>query len=106
MKIEVLCVPDCPNYLPAVSMVKDVLREQGLSQEIDQIEVSSSGQAAALSFLGSPTIRVNGKDVEPSLQAHDSFGVSCRTYFVDGRLQGLPRREWIRDAIVSAGLKG
>jgi hypothetical protein len=105
MKIEVLCVPDCPNYLPAVALVQDVLREHGLSEAIDRIEVSSSSQAAAVSFLGSPTVRVNGKDVEPSVLERDSFGVSCRTYFVDGRLQGLPRREWIRDAIVSAGLK-
>jgi len=102
MKVELLYIRDCLNHLPAVETVRDVLREQGLPQDILQIEVIDPNQAAALSFPGSPTVRVDGKDVEPNVTVSASFGISCRTYLVDGRRQGLPLREWIRDAVLSS----
>ena len=105
MKVELLYIPDCPNHLPAVETVRDVLRERGLPQDILQIEVIDPAQAAALFFPGSPTVRVDGKDVEPNVTVVASFGISCRTYLVDGRRQGVPRREWIRDAILSSSLE-
>ena len=106
MKVEVLYIPDCQNYLPALETVRDVLREQGLPQDILQsIAVTDPAQAAALSFPGSPTVRVDGKDVEPNVKLSGSFGISCRTYLVDGRSQGVPKREWILDAVRSFPLE-
>jgi hypothetical protein len=103
MKIELLYVAECPNHLPAVEIIQDVLREQGLSEEIQQIEVTDGEQAVALCFRGSPSVRVDGKDVEPNITGSSgSFGISCRTYLVDGRRQGTPRREWIRNAVRSS----
>ena len=105
MKVELLYIPDCPNLLPAVETVRDVLREQGLPQDILQIEVIDPAQAAALFFPGSPTVRVDGKDVEPNVTVAASIGISCRTYLVDGRRQGVPIGKWIRDAILSSSLE-
>jgi hypothetical protein len=105
MKIELLYVADCPNHQPTVEKIHGVLREQGLATDIIQIEISDPAQAAALSFIGSPTVRVDGKDVEPSIQVFPAYGVSCRTYFVDGRFEGTPRREWIRDAVFASKLE-
>jgi len=102
VKVEVLYVADCPNRQPTVEIVQEVLREQGLPPAITEIEIPDAAQAAALSFLGSPTVRVDGKDVEPSVNPFPPYGVSCRTYFVDGRFEGTPRREWIRNAVLTA----
>lgn len=102
MKVELLYVADCPNHQSTIDEVQDVLREQGLSPDIIQIEISDPAQAAALSFVGSPTVRVNGKDVEPGINLFPEYGVSCRTYYVDGRLEGTPRREWIRNAVLGS----
>ena len=101
MKIELLYIPDCPNYSPAVRTIREVLCEQGLPQEIIEIEVADSTQAATLGFQGSPTIRINGRDVEPGLSKSSHYGLSCRTYLVHGKREGLPQREWIREAICS-----
>jgi hypothetical protein len=105
VKVELLYVADCPNYQSTVAQVQDVLREQDLSPDIIQIEISDPAQAAALSFVGSPTVRVDGKDVEPDINLFPAYGVSCRTYFVDGRLEGTPRREWICNAVLASKSK-
>jgi len=105
VKIELLYIADCPNSQPTIEVVQEVLREQGLPPDIIEIEISDAAQAAALSFPGSPTVRVDGKDVEPSGNLFPSYGVSCRTYFLDGRFEGMPRREWIRNAVLASKSK-
>jgi hypothetical protein len=102
VKIELLYIADCPNHQATLNIVEDVLREQGLTPDVAQIEVSSPAQAAVLSFFGSPTVRVDGKDVDPNANLFPSYGVSCRAYFVDGRLEGVPRRGWILNAVRSS----
>ena len=104
MKVELLYVPDCPNHLPTLEIIRDVLREEDLPQDITQVEVTDATQAGELSFQGSPSVLVDGKDVEPGQNAFAMYGVSCRTYFVDGRFQGVPPREWIRNAVRAASL--
>jgi hypothetical protein len=99
MKVEVLYIRDCPNHPPTVEAVRDALREGGLPLEIVEIEISDAAQAMEFSFLGSPTVRVNGQDVEPGVSYLSSYGVTCRSYRVNGRRQGVPDREWIREAI-------
>jgi len=101
MKVELLYVRDCPNHPLTLEAVRDVLRENGLPLDITEIEISSSAQAMTLLFPGSPTVRVDGKDVDPeaSRSSLSHFGVSCRSYLVNGRRQGVPDREWIREAI-------
>lgn len=82
-------------------VLEEVLVECGVSQEIHQIEVVDAAHASALGFPGSPTIRVNGRDVDPA-GGKAAHGLSCRTYAVSGKLEGVPAREWIRDAICAA----
>jgi len=101
MKIELLYVHDCPNHLRTAETVKDVLRENGLSLNIIEIEINNPAQAATFSFPGSPTVRVDGTDVEPGVSSLAFFGVSCRSYLVNGKRQGVPDREWIRQAVQS-----
>ena len=102
MKIEVLYVSGCPNHPPVIKTIAEVLRECGLQEQITEIEVTGSDAAVALEFPGSPTIRIDGTDIEPDLHQANSYGLMCRTYIVDGKPKGVPRREWIRDAIMRA----
>jgi len=103
MKIEVLYFSGCPNYAPAVERVKEALRAEGMSGEIMKIEVLDAETAQRLKFLGSPSIRVNGLDVEPEARSRGDFGMMCRTY-ADGCCQsGLPSHELIRSALREAG---
>jgi copper chaperone CopZ len=103
MKIEVLYFSGCPNHAPAVERVREALREEGLSGEIAEIEVPDADTAQRLKFLGSPSIRVNGLDVEPEARSRTEFGMMCRTYADGCGPSGLPSRELIRSALREVG---
>jgi hypothetical protein len=102
MKVELLHIRDCPNTELARMLLRKTLRELGQADEISEVEVSDPAQADVLNFPGSPTIRVNGIDVDTTLPQQNSYGLSCRTYLVGGRVHGLPAREMICNAIRSA----
>lgn len=102
MKIEVLYFDGCPNHKPAVERVQQLLREEGVSAGVLEVNVSDTSIAQKVGFLGSPSVRVNGLDVEPEARAASENGMMCRTYAVDGRREGLPSREVLRHAIREA----
>lgn len=99
MKIEVLYFDGCPNHKPAVERVQQVLAEEGLSAEVLEVNVSDLSSAKEIGFLGSPSIRVNGLDVEPEARRARAYGMMCRTYPVNDRREGLPSREMLRQAL-------
>lgn len=63
MKVEVLYVAQCPSHPAAVQLVRDELLASGVTAEIDEVLVTDNDMARRLRFAGSPTIRVNGRDV-------------------------------------------
>jgi hypothetical protein len=99
MKIEVLYFDGCPNHKPALDRVRQVLAEEGLSADVLEVNVGEPAIAQKVGFLGSPSIRVNGLDVEPEARGERPNGMVCRTYAVNGRREGLPSREMLRQAM-------
>jgi hypothetical protein len=94
MRVEVLYVPGCPNYQPAVALVQEVLASESLQADVHGVAVGSDEEAKVLRFPGSPTIRIDGDDVEPSHAS--SFGLSCRLY---PNRSGVPSEEVLRLAL-------
>jgi hypothetical protein len=97
MRIEVLYFEGCPNYLPAVERLRTVLRQEGLPADVSEIEVRDESTVKALKFFGSPTIRVNGLDIEADSRHVKETGFACRRYS-----GGLPSEEMIRTALKEA----
>jgi hypothetical protein len=50
-------------------------------------------------FLGSPTVRVDGRDVEPDAEDREDFGLKCRRYQLPAGLGGVPLDEWVLNAL-------
>ncbi len=101
MKIEVLYFPGCPNYLPAVERIEKVLASESLRVEVRSIAVSSDAETREWMFPGSPTIRVDGEDVEPDQTVTPAL--KCRLY---AGLSGVPSEEMLRLALSRAKGKG
>jgi hypothetical protein len=97
--VEILYFSGCPNHAHAIDRVREVLLEEGISADVIEVEVKDAATAQALGFLGSPSVRVDGHDVEPGAGGFDTFGISCRTYVAEGKRAGVPPREWIRRAV-------
>jgi hypothetical protein len=97
MQIEVLYFEDCPNHLPTVERIDAVLREESCSADVREVLVPDVQTAQRVNFLGSPTVRVNGIDIEPAALDRKDFGLMCRRY-----AGGAPSHELIRAAVRSA----
>lgn len=102
MKIEVLFFEGCPNHRPTVERVNEILREEGLEAVVAEINVGDDATAQAVSFLGSPTVRINGLDAEPSARASREYGMMCRTYAHSQGREGAPSKDLLRAALREA----
>jgi len=98
-RVEILYFDGCPNHEPARALVERVAAELQLEPTIDLVAVADADAAAELRFLGSPTVRVDGRDVEPGASERDEFVLSCRVYRTERGLGGQPDEAWIRDAL-------
>ena len=97
--VDVLYIDGCPNVDAAGEHARLALAATGVSADLKLVRVDSEADAMRLRFLGSPTVRVNGQDVEPSAQGRQDFGLRCRIYEVNGRLVGAPPVSWIEAAL-------
>jgi len=97
--IELLWFDGCPNHLAAEALVREVMDQLGIIADIHRREVPDESIGILVGFPGSPTIRVNGQDVEPGFTACDDCTPRCRVYFAEGRMTGLPAREWVVAAL-------
>jgi hypothetical protein len=102
MKIEILYFDGCPNHGPATKLVHQVLQEVAISAEVLEVNIPDAATAKSTRFLGSPSIRVDGLDVEPAARSAREYAMSCRTYITNGRIQGLPSRELVGQAVKQA----
>ncbi len=80
MRVEVLYVLDCPHHPAAVKQLRAVLLAEGIAAEIIEVPVKDAMTAEELGFRGSPTIRINGRDIAGESQSQPSFALACRLY--------------------------
>jgi hypothetical protein len=94
-RVEVLFFEGCPNHRPAVERVREVVAEVAPDASIEEVEVHDDEEATRLRFLGSPTVRVDGVDIDPEARARTDYAMSCRMYGVSG----VPPRELLQAAL-------
>lgn len=99
MRIAVLYIEGCPAYKATVERVSAVLSERGIETEIRLIRVESEDHARVLGFLGSPTVRVDGVDIESETGDSRRLGFACRVYATPTGIEHIPPVALIRGAI-------
>ncbi len=97
--VEVLYFDGCPNHSAAQALVERVSAEVGVSVELKLVNVADPDTAARERFLGSPSIRVDGHDIEPGAEARTDFVLACRVYRTEEGASGQPDERWLRDAL-------
>lgn len=101
MKIEFLYFDGCPNYLEAKEALEALLKKEGVNDSIEVIHIRDEGHAQEHSFLGSPSIRINGEDIEEDRRGEAAL-YGCRLYPSNSENQGLPPESMIVGAIRKA----
>ena len=100
MRVSFLYYEDCLSHALALERLREVMAEEGIPAEMEVIKVETEEQARELRFVGSPTIRVDGQDIDPP--SDPRYALACRAYRLeDDRISPLPSRDMIRQAFRS-----
>ena len=98
MLVEILYFDGCPSYERLLPTVQRLAKRAGADLQPRRIETSDEAERER--FLGSPTVRVDGRDIDSSASKGTDYGLKCRLYRPPGRGPSpIPPEEWIRAAL-------
>jgi hypothetical protein len=100
VKIELLYFDGCPGHIRLLPSLRELAIVHGA--ELEERHIETLEQAEHARFLGSPSVRINGVDVEPGAEERADFGLKCRLYRSPDGQSGLPPRKWIERALREA----
>jgi hypothetical protein len=101
-KVEFLWWEGCPSWEQALGVLREEMSAVGLDPaSVEVREVRTDEDATHEGFIGSPTIRVDGSDLQPPDGAPS--GLTCRIYRLrDGRISPLPDRADLHETLANA----
>jgi hypothetical protein len=102
-RIELLWWEGCPSWDDALAVLREAVRDVGLDPESIAVRhVDTESEAEQERFVGSPTIRIDGRDVQPPGE-DEPMGLTCRVYRLrDGRVSPTPDPADLREALLNA----
>ncbi len=74
MRLQVMMSPGCGHGEETLKLVREVVRSLALSADVEAVVVATAEEAQRLGFPGSPTVLVNGVDIEPHRPAGAGLG--------------------------------
>lgn len=95
MRIDILYIAGCPNHPATTQAVRELVQSLAADAEVREIEVKDAAEATQLRFLGSPTVQIDGADIDPAARERTDHSFSCRRYGGGG----APPREMIESAV-------
>ncbi len=72
---ECLFAPGCSSHDETMAMVRRLIDRLDINARINEITISNHEMAERINFLGSPSIRINGIDIEPHAMTRKAFGL-------------------------------
>jgi len=120
MKIQLLYILDCPYCLKTKKLIKESLKGLRVDAEIKEVLIDTKEKAKRFKFPGSPTVRINGKDVQEKIEKarclpceelaeltktktsfvkKECYVSGCRTYNYKNRQYPYPPKGLIREAM-------
>jgi hypothetical protein len=98
VQVSFLYYEECPSHDLALERLREVMAEDGITSEVEVFKVETEEQARELHFVGSPTIRIDGRDIDPPTDPR--YALTCRVYRLeDDRISPLPSKDMIRRAL-------
>ena len=99
MRVELLYFDGCPSHERFAPRLRALVAEVDPAAELIERAVETHQDADAERFLGSPTVRIDGRDVDPTAHDRADFGLKCRLYRYEGGQSGEPPEVWVREAL-------
>lgn len=102
VRVEILYFDGCPNHEALLPHLRELLESDGAAAAIELVRVQDAEAAERERFLGSPTVRIDGQDVEPGADERTDFGLKCRLFATPAGMRGVPADEWVLTALERA----
>jgi hypothetical protein len=99
LKVEILYFDGCPSYGTAEKTLKGILADEGIEAEVVLVAVNTDEESRRLRFPGSPTFRVDGRDLFLAPERED-WRLGCRVYATPEGLRGSPTAEMLRETLL------
>ncbi len=99
MRIELLYFDGCPGHAELRDRLPRLLEQAGVDASIEEHRIDSEEHARRERFLGSPTLRVDGHDIDPSADSRNDYGLRCRLNPSGEGLQRTPPDSWVTEAL-------
>jgi hypothetical protein len=94
--------PGCPSHVAFLPRLRALLGQAGVDAPVRELRVESDEHARRERFLGSPTLRVDGIDIDPGVAERTDYGLKCRLYRGERGLGGVPPDDWVIAALRGA----
>lgn len=101
MKVRFLYFEGCPNAEPTLKLLKEALAAEAPDSELETVEIDSDEEAIRCAFLGSPSIQIDGLDIEKDRRKDPPY-FGCRLYRTARGSRGIPPKAMIIEAIREA----
>jgi hypothetical protein len=101
VEIELLYFDGCPNHEVVLARVHDLVAQVDPAPDIVLRRIADDAAAQRERFLGSPTVRVGGRDIEPGADRRSDYGIKCRLYATSTGVTGVPEDAWLLRALDS-----
>jgi len=118
-KVQLLYILDCSWCVQTKKLIKESLEELGVEAEVEEILIDTGEKAGKYRFVGSPTVRINGQDIQEEVSkgqclpceeiaeytedatefVKQECRCGCRIYFYKGKQHPYPPKEMIKEAI-------
>lgn len=97
--VELLYFDGCPNIEGYLPHLQDLIAASGRHDEVQLRLINDDADAQSERFFGAPSVRVDGRDVDPAALDRTDYGVSCRVYAPVSGSTGTPPDEWVLSAL-------
>ena len=75
VEVEVLHTVACPAWRATASRIRALAQREGIAVDLADTTIDTLDEAAERRFLGSPTVRVDGRDVQLEAEPLEDFGL-------------------------------
>lgn len=108
VSIVVLGIEGCSAYQETCTIVSALVKEKGLHANVSRHIIQSADDARQYQFLGSPTLRVRGRDVDVYRQNDRRYGYQSRLYYevmhgIGASWTRVPTRDMVLRALTRYG---
>jgi hypothetical protein len=102
-RVELLYFDGCPNHDALLPRLRRLVEKSDAELDLETRRIDTEDEARQTHFLGSPTVRIDGRDIEPGAEARDDYGLKCRLYRTEAGVIALPPDELLVAALKASG---